>query len=81
MTLNVVKFPDHFAAMGIPEALRELADNIEKGYYNQAFNLVWAIDCGNGRLEMGLFGASPQPALTAYFLAGLAQRKLESGIG
>lgn len=35
----------------------------------------------DGRVEMGLMGPSPQPALTAYFLAGLAQRKLEGGIG
>lgn len=81
MTLSLVKFPDQHAVQNIPEAPRSLADGIESGEYGDAYNVVWAVDCGDGRVEMGLMGPSPQPALTAYFLAGLAQRKLEGGIG
>lgn len=31
MTLQLIQFPEHFAALDIPAALRILADNIEAG--------------------------------------------------
>jgi len=77
MTLKVVQFPDRPACQNLPDALRELAESIEGGNYDAAHNLVWAIDCGDGRVEIGLLGQSPQPATTAYFLLGLAKRRLE----
>lgn len=75
--LKVVEFPNQPACQNIPEALRELAQTIENGGYENAYNLVWAIDCGDGRVEVGLLGQTPSPAITAYFLLGLAKRRLE----
>jgi hypothetical protein len=75
--LKVVEFPNRPACQNIPEALRELAKSIEEGSYADAHNLVWAIDCGDGRVEIGLLGQTPSPATTAYFLLGLAKRRLE----
>lgn len=77
MSLKVVQLPERNAILDIPAALRDLATSIEEGNYDLAHNLVWAIDCGNGRVEIGLLGQSPQPATTAYFLLGLAKRRLE----
>lgn len=75
--LKVVEFPNRPACQNIPEALRELAQTIEDGGYEDAHNLVWAIDCGDGRVEVGLLGQAPEPAIKAYFLLGLAKRRLE----
>lgn len=75
--LKVVEFPDHNACQNIPEALRDLARSIEEGNYADAHNLVWAIDCGDGRVEIGLLGKAPEPSTAAYFLLGLAKRRLE----
>lgn len=61
----------------LPDGLRALADWIEKGEYGDAYNLAWVIDCGDGRIEAGLLGQSPSPGTVAYYLYGLAQRKLE----
>lgn len=77
MSLKVVEFPNQPACQNIPDALRELAKSIEEGDYADAHSLVWAIDCGAGRVEMGLLGQCPTPATTAYFLLGLAKRRLE----
>lgn len=81
MSLNVVKFPEYYAALNIPDSLRVLADEIEDGTHGDAFTLLWVIDCGDGRVDMGLMGKAGEPGTTAYFLAGLAQRKIEGGIG
>ena len=61
----------------IPRGLRAIADEIEDGKYSDAHNLAWVIDCGDGRLEIGMLGAAPEPGVTAYYLYGLAMRKLE----
>jgi hypothetical protein len=79
--LSVVQFPERVAALDVPEALRGLADAIEAGEHGDAFTLLWVIDCGDGRVDMGLMGKAGEPGTTAYFLAGLAQRKIEQGIG
>lgn len=81
MTLNVVKFPDHHAALDVPESLRMLADDIEAGEHGASHSLLWIIDCGDGDISLGLMGKAGEPGTTAYYLAGLAQRKLEQGIG
>lgn len=77
MTLNVVQFPEQPAAQNIPNALREIAQSIEDGDYDDAHNLAWVMDCGDGRVEIGLLGPSPSPATMAYFLLGLGKRRLE----
>lgn len=38
------------AANDIPEALRLLANEIEKGEFGDAHNLAWVVDCGNSRV-------------------------------
>lgn len=74
---RVLNFPDSNAILDVPAALRGLADAIDRGDYDDAYNLTWAMDCGDGRIEVGLLGKAPEPAITAYYLLGLAQRKLE----
>lgn len=76
--LNVLKFPNLPGAQDVAAALRELADEIEKGTKNDAHNLAWALDCGDGVIEVGLMGKVAEPAITAYYLLGLAQRKPEN---
>ncbi len=61
----------------LPAGLRKLADEIEAGEFGDGHFLAWAIDCGAGRIEIGGLGQSAQPGTEAYFLYGLAQRKLE----
>lgn len=75
--LNVVPFPDLPGCVDVANALRELADEIDKGTKGDAHNLAWALDCGDGDIQVGLMGKAPEPALTAYYLLGLAQRRLE----
>lgn len=79
MPAKLLAFPER-NIQDIPRGLRELADTIEKGEYGDAHNLVWAIDCGGGRLELGMLGKAPEPGITAYYLCGLAMRRLETGI-
>jgi hypothetical protein len=76
--LKVLQFPSLPGCQDVSKALRELADEIDKGTKGDAHNIVWALDCGNGRIEVGLMGKAPEPAMTAYYLLGMAQRKLEA---
>ncbi len=76
MTATLVQFPDKDVG-DVPKSLRTLADAIEGGKYDDAHNLVWVIDCGGSRIEVGLIGASPSPASLAYFLLGLGMRRIE----
>lgn len=79
--LNVVQFPEHFAALDVPESLRVLADEIEAGEHGACHTLLWVIDAGNGQINMGLMGKAAEAGITAHFLAAVAQRKIEAGIG
>jgi len=74
--LNVVKLPVG-DVQDIPRGLRELADDIENGKFDDAHLLAWVIDCGNSRVEIGMLGKSPEPGAVAYHLYGMAKRKLE----
>lgn len=67
MTLSVVSFPSK-DIRDIPLSLRALADSIELGLYDDAHNLAWVIDCGEGRIEAGLLGSAAEVSPTAYFL-------------
>lgn len=80
-TLNVVPFPEHYAALDIPNALRALADEIEEGNHGAAHALLWVIDAGDGEIDLGLMGKAMEPGFAAYFLAGAAQQKIMGGIG
>lgn len=81
MTLNVIKFPDHYAALDIPASLRTLADQIEAGEHGACHTLLWVIDAGNGQIDLGLMGKSSEAGITAHFMAAVAQRKIEQGCG
>ena len=76
MSAKLIQFPDS-NRHNIPQELRNLADSIEAGKYGDAHTLAWVIDCGDARIEVGLLGAAAEAAPTAYFLLGLAQRRLE----
>lgn len=76
MSLSVVEFPER-DIRDVPSSLRALAESIEAGAYGDGHNLAWVIDCGNGRIEAGLLGPAAEVAPTAYFLFGLAQRRIE----
>lgn len=80
-SLNVVQFPEHFAALDIPASLRVLADEIEAGEHGASHTLLWVIDAGKGQITMGLMGKSAEAGMTAHFLAAVAQRKIEGSIG
>lgn len=68
-------------AQDIPGALRALAERIETGGYGFAVhNVGWVMDCGDGRVEIGLLGAAPEPGATGHLLFALGQRKLEGAL-
>ena len=79
--LNVVPFPEHCAALDIPESLRVLADQIEAGEHGAAHTLLWVIDAGDGQINLGLMGKAGEAGITAHFLAAVAQKRILSGIG
>lgn len=81
MSLNVVKFPDHYAALDIPDALRALADEIEEGDHGACFNLLWVIDTGDGGIDLGLMGKTAEAGSHANLLADAAKRKILGSIG
>lgn len=62
----------------VPDALRDLADSIEAGRYDDAHSLAWVIDCGDGKIAVGLLGKSVVPAPEAHYLLALGMRRLES---
>ena len=76
--INVVEFPKSGTA-SVVDGLRALADKLEaEGAVMH--NLAWVLDNGDGNVEIGLLGKSPQPAMTAYFMYGIGMRKLEDSI-
>jgi hypothetical protein len=77
--LKLIEFPGK-DIRDIPRGLRALADSIEAGEYGDAHALVWAVDCGGGRVEVGLLGETAEPGAVGYLLLGMAMRRLE-GIG
>lgn len=74
--LNVISFPERNLA-DVPASLRRMADAIDQGKYGDVNNIAWVIDCGDSEIRLGLFGAAPEPAMTAYYLLGVGMRKLE----
>lgn len=61
MSAQLLDFPLNSSMLDIPSALRELAEEIERGEHGEAFNLMWVIDKGNSEMSPGLMGKSPQP--------------------
>ena len=76
MSAQLLAFPEQNIG-DIPRGLRWLADQIEGGQFKNSCNLVWALDLGDGQIEVGLLGRSPAPGAEAHFLFALAQRRLE----
>ena len=79
MSLNVVQIPS--ADIGdVPARLRSLAKNIEDGQFGDAHNVAWVIDCGNGRIEVGLIGPIAELAPSLHYLLSLGvQRVIRAG--
>lgn len=75
--MNVVELPPS-GVVSVPQGLRNLADSIEAGDFNDAHMLAYVIDCGGGLIEVGLLGRAVEPALMAHYLLACGQRKLES---
>ena len=61
----------------VARMVRRIADGIEEGEFGQAHNMAWVMDCGNGRIEVGLLGAAPEPSALGHLLFALGMRKLE----
>lgn len=76
MSATIIELPDRNLT-DVPDGLRALARAIEAGEYADAYNVAWVIDCGDGVTKVGLLGAAPEPAPTAYFLLGLGMRRIE----
>ncbi len=76
MSAVLVEFPDRDVG-DIPRGLRALADQIEAGEYGDAHNCAWVIDCGAGRVDLGILGSSPLPGADGHLLFSLAVRRLE----
>lgn len=74
--LKLLEFPK-LSATTVVDGLRALADSIERGGCGDAHNIAWVCDGGNGEIHIGLLGQCAEPGPTAYFLYGVAQRKLE----
>ena len=80
MAAELVKFPERDIG-DVPRMLRSIANGIENGEYGDAYNLAWIVDCGNGKIAVGLCGTAEEPALTGHFLMSLGMRELEKGFG
>lgn len=78
--MNIVALPSS-AALSVPEALRRLAEQIEAGDLGDAHSLAWVVDCGDGRIEIGLMGHCAELAPTLHYLLALGQRKVEGAAG
>jgi hypothetical protein len=74
--LKIVEFPVG-TAESVPDSLRTLADSIEKGNFGTGHNVAWVVDCGGGRVEVGLSGKAASRGAEAYLLLGMGQRRLE----
>lgn len=71
---KLVEFPD---IADLPRMLRSFAEAIERGDYDNPHCIVWVMDCGGGRVELGLMGRSPSPGAEGHLLLAIGQRRLE----
>jgi hypothetical protein len=75
--MRVVEFPGSSVAT-VVDGLRALADAIEtEGEH--VHNVAYAIDKGDGNVQIGLLGQAPHPATTCHFLLTVGQAKLVRG--
>jgi hypothetical protein len=78
VSATLVQFPER-EIDDIPRMLRRLAEQIEAGQYDEANNVAWVIDCGNGRIELGMMGRCKEPGAEAHLLLSLGINKIEAG--
>lgn len=78
MTLTVAQFPDRDAC-DVPNMLRHLAAAIERGDYDDAHILGWVIDCGNGRVEVGLMGRAVFTGQELHLMFALGMHRIQLG--
>lgn len=74
-TLKVVQMP-RGKGESVVETLRDLATAIERGDYGQVTNIAWVAE-SDIEIAVGLAGVSIDNVLTAYYLLGKGQRRLE----
>lgn len=78
MAAELVKLPER-NVQDIPRGLRTLAEEIEQGKLGDCHNIAWVVDTGNGHVECGLLGASPEPGPLGHLLFAKGMRALENG--
>lgn len=76
--MNLIEFPKA-NVRDIESGLHNLISDIGAGKYGAAHNVIWIIDCGNGKVEFGMLGDAGEPGPVAHLLMSLAQYKLISG--
>lgn len=77
--MNIVDLPAH-NIWDISGGLRRLADDIDAGKYREAYNVVWIVDSGSGKVEFGMLGNAAEPGATVLLLMRIAEQKLLTGI-
>lgn len=63
----------------IPTRLRSFAEQIERGEFGDAHNLAWVIDCGAGKIEVGLLGRAATIGAECHLLLCAGALKIEQG--
>lgn len=63
----------------LPNRLRDIAQQIEDGDYGDAHNLAWVIDCGDGRIEIGLLGRAATIGAELHLLLTTGALKIAHG--
>lgn len=79
MTAELVAFPE-VDVRDIERGLQKLLDDIGDGKYGAAHNVVWVVDCGDGKIDFGMLGSAAEPGAVAYFLMAMAMQKLASAV-
>lgn len=77
MVAEVLKLPDR-NVLDVPRALRALADQIERGDI-PCHTVAFVIDCGSGKVEVGILGPVPEVRPAAHLMFALGMRALENG--
>lgn len=78
--MKLVPFPVRSGLKDVPAGLRALADAVERGDFVDAHNLAWVMDCGDGRVELGMLGQAAEPGATSHLLFCVAAAKIEAGV-
>lgn len=77
MAAELLKFPER-NVQDIPSALRVLADQVERGEI-PCHTISFVIDCGGGKVEVGVLGPVAEVRPAAHFMFALGMRAMETG--